>query len=205
LAKDSILNGPMGKVSQAEWFNGTTMTLSPTKNASAIGKIFTMGSSITGTTNVMFATARYGKGRVAAIGDSSACDDGTGDTGDTSLYNGYTADAAGNHRPLLINATIWLATSNTVTALTENEADKAKLMIFPNPVTNGQMNVYTTSGEVSPSLFQLMDITGKTMKTIYTDGMPATIDVSNIPSGTYIVRLTGANSVDSRLVEIEKR
>jgi hypothetical protein len=29
------------------------------------------------------------------------------------LYNGYTGDANGNHKPLLLNATIWLATSSS--------------------------------------------------------------------------------------------
>lgn len=205
LAKDSILNGVMGKVSEAEWFNGTTMTLSPAKNASATGKIFTTGSSITGTTNVMFATSRYGKGRVAAIGDSSPCDDGTGDTGDTSLYNGYSVDGAGNHRPLLMNATIWLATSNTTTSLTEYVADKPKLTIFPNPVINGIVSINTNSTEKTPSILQLMDITGKTLNTVSVEAQKTTIDVTNIPAGTYILRLTGINSVNSGLFEIRKR
>ena len=205
LAKDSILNGVMGKVNEAEWFNGTTMTLSPTKNASATGKIFTTGSSITGTNNVMFAISRYGKGKVAAIGDSSPCDDGTGDTNDNSLYNGYTVDAAGNHRPLLMNATIWLATSSVATSLIEYEADKPKVTIFPNPVTNGMVYVNTNSTEKSPSFIQLMDITGKTLKTVSTEAPTTTIDVSNVPSGTYIIRLSDTNSVRSTLIEIEKR
>lgn len=205
LAKDSILNGVMGKVNEAEWFNGTTMTLTPAKNASVTGKIFTMGSSITGTTNVMFATARYGKGRVASIGDSSPCDDGTGDPNDASLYNGYWNDGAGNHRPLLMNATIWLSTTNTATAITEQEAGKPEITIFPNPVTNGKLYISTASAETSSSIVQLMDITGKTMKTISTKAQTTAVDVSNVPSGTYIIRFTGTNSVRSRLIEIEKR
>ena len=108
LASDSILHGKMGDVTEAAWFNGTTMTLTPSKNPKVVGQVFTTGSSTTGTTNVMFATSKYGKGKVAAIGDSSPCDDGTGGIGNT-LYNGYWTDALGNHRKLLMNATIWLA------------------------------------------------------------------------------------------------
>ena len=201
MAKDSILNGVMGKVSEAEWFNGTTMTLTPTKNASATGKIFTTGTSITGTTNVMFATARYGKGKVVAIGDSSPCDDGTGDTGDTSLYNGYWTDGAGNHRPLLMNATIWLATSSAVTAINEHQADKTAVRVFPNPVIDGKLHLSCAS---TPAFARLTDIAGRTIKTVLVSNQSSTIDVAGIPSGTYIISLTSENSIRSGLFEIAK-
>ena len=201
MAKDSILNGVMGKVNEAEWFNGTTITLTPTKNASATGKIFTTGTSITGTTNVMFATARYGKGKVVAIGDSSPCDDGTGDTGDTSLYNGYWTDGAGNHRPLLMNATIWLATSSAVTAINEHQADKTAVRVFPNPVIDGKLNLSCAS---TPAFARLTDIAGRTIKTVLVNEQSSTIDVAGIPSGTYIISLTSENSIRSGLFEIAK-
>jgi len=201
MAKDSILNGVMGKVNEAEWFNGTTMTLTPTKNASATGKIFTTGTSITGTTNVMFATARYGKGKVVAIGDSSPCDDGTGDTGDTSLYNGYWTDGAGNHRPLLMNATIWLATSSAVTAINEHQADKTAVRVFPNPVIDGKLHLSCAS---TPAFARLTDIAGRTIKTVLVNEQSSTIDVAGIPSGTYIISLTSENSIRSGLFEIAK-
>ena len=201
MAKDSILNGVMGKVSEAEWFNGTTITLTPTKNASATGKIFTTGTSITGTTNVMFATARYGKGKVVAIGDSSPCDDGTGDTGDTSLYNGYWTDGAGNHRPLLMNATIWLATSSAVTAINEHQADKTAVRVFPNPVIDGKLHLSCAS---TPAFARLTDIAGRTIKTVLVNEQSSTIDVAGIPSGTYIISLTSENSIRSGLFEIAK-
>ena len=200
--KDSILSGPIGTVTQAEWFNGTTMTLTPTKNASATGKIFTTGSSITGTTNVMFATARYGKGKVAAIGDSSPCDDGTGDTGDKSLYNGYWTDAAGNHRPLLMNATIWLATSNPVMALTENKADGRELTVYPNPVRDGKLHVQYGAGESTPADLRIMDLTGKTIKTIQSGTRTSLVDVAGIPTGTYLIRVTTEKTISSRLFEV---
>jgi hypothetical protein len=57
----------------------------------------------------MVATSRYGNGRIASVGDSSPFDDGTGDSFDV-LYNGYTGDATpNNHRNLIMNSTIWLA------------------------------------------------------------------------------------------------
>ncbi len=112
LPNDSILNGPMGNVSQVLWSSGTSMTINPSINTSVKGVVYIPGASF-GNTGVLAAYARYGKGKVAAIGDSSPCDDGTGDTGD-NLYYGWTTDASGNHERLIMNATIWLAIKDSV-------------------------------------------------------------------------------------------
>jgi hypothetical protein len=109
---DSILHGTMGSVTQVKWSNGTSMTLNTTNNATVKAVCYKTGTS--GNTNVLFAYARYGNGKVCAIGDSSPCDDGTGNpSSNLTLYNGYFTDAAGNHQKLLMNATIWLATGNS--------------------------------------------------------------------------------------------
>lgn len=105
LSSDPILHGSYGDVTQVKWSNGTTMTLSTTANSTVKGLVFSTSSL--GTTGVLVACATFGSGKVFAIGDSSVPDDGTGDTGDT-LYNGYTGDASGNHRVLLMNAILWL-------------------------------------------------------------------------------------------------
>jgi hypothetical protein len=113
LPTNPILHGPpapttctvCGNVTQAKWSNGTTMTLNTTANSSATGLIYKSGSSTSGTANVMCASATYQAGKVVAVGDSSIPDDGTGDPNDT-LYDGYIADAAGNHQKFLMNATI---------------------------------------------------------------------------------------------------
>ena len=55
----------------------------------------------------LFACSSYGLGRVAMIGDSSPPDDGTGDTADT-LFNGWFAEAGGDHADIIINACLWL-------------------------------------------------------------------------------------------------
>ena len=107
-ANDSIIHGPMGDVTMLQWNNGTSMTLSTTANPSAKAFFYETGVSNTGSTSVMFATSRYGYGKVAAIGDSSPCDDGTGDPGD-ALFPGYNGDVTPNHRHILMNSTIWLA------------------------------------------------------------------------------------------------
>ena len=112
LAGDPLLHGPMGNVTQVKWSNGTSITINTTKNSSAKGVVYKTGSAF-GSTGIMCAYAKYGTGKVVALGDSSPCDDGTGDPGD-GLFNGYFTDAAGNHQRLIMNATIWLATPSGV-------------------------------------------------------------------------------------------
>ncbi len=107
LPSDPIIHGSYGEVTQVQYSNGTSMTLSTSANSSVKGIVYET-SATTGTTGVLVAYSTYGSGKVIAIGDSSIPDDGSGDTGD-SLYNGYSSDANGNHRVLLMNAMVWLA------------------------------------------------------------------------------------------------
>ena len=116
LPSDSILHGPFGSVTKVQWSGGTTITISSSANSSVKGIIYKSGSSNTGSTNIYFAHSTYGSGKVAAIGDSSPCDDGSGDTNDV-LYNGYITDASGNHQKLLMNAVIWLVSHASVLPL----------------------------------------------------------------------------------------
>lgn len=201
IPNDSVLHGIIGDVAEAEWFNGTTMTLLPSKNPSVSGKIYTTGSSNNGNTNVMFATARYGKGKVAAIGDSSPCDDGTGDTGDNSLYDGYWSDASGNHRPLLMNATIWLATSNTLsTSLNNFSYINKNINLYPSIVSNGILNVKNgTNGRLE---FRLVDFTGRILITDTISSHMKTIDVTGLHSGSYYCHITGKNTDFSQIIFI---
>ncbi len=99
-----------GNVTKVKWSSGTSITINPSANTSVIPIIYQNTGS--GNTKVMVATARYGAGKVVAVGDSSPFDDGTGDPGD-NLFTGYNGDVTPNHRNLIMNATIWLVTKNT--------------------------------------------------------------------------------------------
>ena len=153
------------------------MTLNKTANPSVQGLVFKTGASTTGTTNVMFASATYGAGKVCALGDSSVPDDGTGDTGD-NLYDGYFADASGNHRPLLINSVIWLATSS---GLATDDIMKPELSvnIYPNPSND---YVYVQSKTSEKYHLTLIDSSGKVLQSI-----PNTdkISITSYPKGIY--------------------
>ena len=177
IPSNTILNGSAGTPKAMQFSSGASMTLNKTANPSVQGLVFKTGASTTGTTNVMFATATYGAGKVCALGDSSVPDDGTGDTGD-NLYDGYFADASGNHRPLLINSVIWLATSS---GLATDDIMKPELSvnIYPNPSSDF---VYVQSKTSEKYHLTLMDSSGKVLQSI-----PNTdkISITSYPKGIY--------------------
>lgn len=106
-AGDPIIDGPFGHATGTIIRNGTTVTLKPGDNSSVRGEIFRTGYSASGTTGAAVATSTFGQGRVMFIGDSSAIDDGTGESGNT-LYNGWN-DPAGTDATVMLNGTEWLA------------------------------------------------------------------------------------------------
>jgi len=111
--KNPITNGTYGTVAKISYSAGTTMVLDTAANSTVKGVVFATQS--TGILNgVMVAYAKYGKGKIVAIGDSSPMDDGTGFT-NTGLYKSYSGDSkvGDNHRYFCMNATIWLATTDS--------------------------------------------------------------------------------------------
>lgn len=178
LPTNSILHGLAGNPTQMQFAAGATMTLDKTANSSVQGLVYKTGSSTTGTTNVMFATANYGSGKVCALGDSSVPDDGTGDTGDT-LYDGYFSDASGNHQPLLINSVIWLATASNLSAQ-DILKNQISVNIYPNPSSDF---VYIKSEDSSENYhLTLMDSTGKVLQSIPNS---TKISIASCPKGIY--------------------
>ena len=175
---DSISTGRYGTVSQVLWTDGTDMTLNTTVNPNVHGVVFRSGYT-NNLTKVMFAYARYGTGKIAAIGDSSPSDDGTGDPND-NLYNGYTQDANGNHQKLLMNATIWLANSGIASGIESPANDDAMelhtsndRLIIENPASGAKV-------------FRIIDISGKVVYTGKAEQGISEISLSTLPSGTYI-------------------
>ena len=185
---DSIIHGPMGSVTEVLWSSGTSMTLNTTQNATVKGVIFKTGTT-PGLTNAMVAYAHYGNGgKVAAIGDSSPPDDGTGNPNCT-LYNGYWSDASGNHRLLLMNITIWLATT-TVPVETENITEANDFVtVYPNPAISN-INILAKQA-MSNARFEVYDVTGKKMaqETIGALNSGDTHTFSLQP-GFYMIRVT---------------
>ncbi|MDB5267452.1 MAG: C-terminal target protein [Hymenobacter sp.] len=152
---DSLLHGPAGNPVAMEYHNGASLTLDPAANASVRGALFRPGAATTGTTGAIVARARYGRGRVAALGDSSPPDDGSGSPGN-NLYDGWAAEANGDHTRILLNATIWLATPNR-TATSTRRATEADFSIYPNPSTDA----FFISGNVLPTEIRCHNAVGQ--------------------------------------------
>ena len=186
----TILAGPQGTPTQMKFSSGATMTLNKNSNPSVQGLVFTSGASNTGSTNVMFATATYGNGRICALGDSSVPDDGTGDSNDT-LYNGYTNDANGNHRPLLVNAVIWLAGSGSSSLGVQNLIKENDTEVYPNPATD---YIYIKNNKFRT--YQLIDETGKTLSSESLQEN-SSINIKNLPAGIYYLLLQSDKEVKS--------
>jgi hypothetical protein len=105
-SSDEILDGPFGPVAGTVIRDGTTATLHPADNSAVKGELFRTGASASDTLGAAVASSQYGFGRVVFWGDSSALDDGTGQSGNT-LYDGWD-DAGGSDGVLALNATAWL-------------------------------------------------------------------------------------------------
>lgn len=144
LPSDPLLHGTIGNVTQAMWSAGTSLTLSPSANSSVVGVVYKTGSSF-GNNNVMVCHATYGSGKVVGFGDSSPADDGSGDPNDV-LYDGWLGDASGNHRTIILNATIWLASSAspvpTVTTLAATNITSSAATLNGNVNPNGSSTNY---------------------------------------------------------------
>ena len=184
LPTDPLLHGPMGNVTEGQWSAGTSITLHPADNSSVVGEIYRTSSGNSGDNNVLCATAVYGTGRVAVIGDSSPCDDGTGDPNDV-LYNGYFTDASGNHRRLLMNATIWLAGSGAEGVRETSEA--AACTLYPDPASD---RVTLVSPTAMTGTALLRDALGRVVRTWGgLSGERNELSISGCAPGAYHVEL----------------
>ncbi|MFI5149827.1 MAG: T9SS type A sorting domain-containing protein [Bacteroidia bacterium] len=195
LPGDSCLHGPMGNVTQAKWSNGTSMTISPTANPAVTGVVYQTASTKGGTTGVMFAHSTYGNGKVAAMGDSSPPDDGTGNPSCT-LYNGYFVDAAGNHQLLLMNATIWLVTkSSAATGISEAPAIVSDLNFFPNPCQE-TANIRFRMPASDHVRISVTDMLGRELTVVADETLMSgqngfSFSTASYPAGVYTYRIAG--------------
>ncbi len=180
LPNDSLLHGAYGDVSLVQFFGGTSITLNSDDNQTVTGVLYRNGY-YSGNKNVLAAYARYGKGKVVAIGDSSPADDGSGDTND-NLYDGWIDDANGNHERFFMNATIWLATDNATSINTL--AQDAHIPIFVN---NNQL--FVQSKDVKQFDLKIINIVGQVImeKTIHSN---KEIDLQLKYSGIYFYQLS---------------
>ncbi len=184
-----VLHGPYGDVNKIEYYGGTSMTLDPNANPDVQALVYRATvSQTTGNTRVLVAMSHYGKGLVLAFGDSSPFDDGTGDNHDR-LYDGWFDDANGNHRILIMNASVY-ALEHTTTDLANMQTNSGFKIITGNrhiiilsPVSQVfTVRIYSLSG----SLLQETKARGMYTKTL--------------SPGVYILTVVGQHQTINRKV-----
>ncbi len=205
LPSDSCLHGPMGNVTAVKYSNGTTMTLSTAANSTVKGLIYKTGASNSGTTQILFSRARYGNGKVCAFGDSSPPDDSTGDPND-QLYNSYIGEVNGSHQKLLVNATIWLATTDSLAlSVNESENNPFNLTVYPNP-SSGKINVDYFLKSSDDVRIEVSDISGRVVLQSENKFLSAgkhQQQFSCTGTGFYFVRMITGNYSEVKRVVIE--
>ena len=191
---DPILNGPVGLATNCAYFNGNEFQIDNTLNSTVTSRMW-FGLVTDSNNFCAVASLGYGNGRVVVAGDSSMFDDGTGDTNDTSLFDGYTTDAGGVQHIWILNASEWLAAPFAVVASPTNS--------WTNSVS-GKWEVGANWLNGTPSLANAADlITNATTKTVTIDAVttntPSSLTISNLtvsgPPGTInTLQLTNAGS-----------
>jgi Secretion system C-terminal sorting domain len=195
-ATDSLTHGPGGTVTQIAFFNGASMTLNTTQNNSVVGDVF-VNTPASGTTNVLVAHANYFSGKVAAIGDSSPEDDGSGDPND-NLYNGYYVDAGGNHQKLLINTVVWLAGGLNTSGI--RTVNKDKIRIGPNPIKDKLfINLFNTN--FKQSQFTIINLFGKTIMKNKLENTIIELDMDFLQKGIYFLQIENGERTVFKLIK----
>jgi hypothetical protein len=97
-------------------------------------------------------------------------------------------------------------TQELMSATSVDEINARPLSVFPVPVTNGVLHI-TADSDVRNATVEVLDASGRTLRTnSITDlsaGSLATVDMSGIPAGMYVVRLQGAGTLRTARVVVE--
>jgi hypothetical protein len=194
-----LLHGPFGTATGSIIRNGTTETLNKTDNSSATGVIYRSGYSNTGTTGAFVSSSTYGSGRVAAVGDSSAIDDGTCQSGNT-CYDGWD-DPSGQDSILFPNTTEWLAGGSTTTATpTSTSASTPTKTTTPNPTPTPAITPTSTSTSVNAISNGGFE-SGTSPWIESSSGGNELIDTTRPHTGTHSADLCGANSCNDSIYQ----
>jgi hypothetical protein len=202
-SSNEILNGPAGPVTQFKFSNGSTITIDSNSNSTVRALIWQSGYP-QGPTNVLVASATFGKGKVVLVGDSSPADDGTGASGN-SLYNGWTGDVGVSHANLHLNASIWLATRDTSTTGLQTVVTPALSFSlsqnYPNPFNPSTTIRYQVPKDIHVSL-RVYNVLGQFVATLVDQdqnvGSYGVQWIPVVPSGVYFYRLQAGSFVQTK-------
>ncbi len=161
---DQIINGHWGRADSLAFHWGTTMVLYPDKNPTVEGHVWIEGVA-QADQDVMLATCRYGRGRVASIGDSSPADDGTGTPGN-HLYNGWEE---ASDRVIFLNACYWLledALFVNPSPLVTSSDKQVLYASYPNPFNSSTAISFSLPRPAMVTL-KIYNLLGERIKAFY--------------------------------------
>lgn len=207
---DSIMIARNGKITKLSFYNGTTMRLFPNLNSTVAGHMW-MNGVAQSTSQAMTATAHYGKGRVAAVGDSSPADDSTGQSGN-KLYNGWNESGVPNNI-LFLNISLWLIGVNSTTGVKEVNVNEHPVNFelsqnYPNP-----FNPSTTIGFTLPvsgfTSVKVFDVLGKEVSTLVSENKTAGSysvewNGEKYGSGVYFYRINSGSYRSTKKLVLQK-
>jgi hypothetical protein len=189
-----VFAGAYGPVSMGKGlglYGATALTLSTSNNATVAGHVWKTSGTAGSSTQVTFATASYGSGRVAAIGDSSPAEDATNSCGHTT-YAGWTLSTFDNAL-IHLNAIAWLAGVTTGTAAPAAPTN----LVTTKSATAGQVYLSWTDGASNETRFVVQRKTGSgSYKVVAILGANVTsyTDKSLTSGTTYTWRIAAINS-----------
>jgi len=207
---DSIMIARNGKITKLSFYNGTTMRLFPNLNSTVAGHMW-MNGIAQSNSQAMTATSRYGKGRVAAVGDSSPADDSTGQSGN-KLYNGWNESGVPNNI-LFLNISLWLIGGNSTTDVKEVNVNEHPVNFelsqnYPNPFNPSTTISFTlpVSGFTSVKVF---DVLGKEVATLVSENISAgshTVQWNgeHFGSGIYFYRMNSGSFMNTKKFLLQK-
>lgn len=133
---NDILHGPAGDVTSLAFHSGDVMRLNTSYNPEAKVVVYYPSTSYG-----MCVISRYGNGKVAAIGDSSPCDDGTARPGNSNIYNGW---GEATDSILFLNLTRWLVTTSGI-------KEHRTTLIYAEKLKSGRKELYDLLGRHIPN------------------------------------------------------
>ena len=84
----------------------------------------------------------------------------------------------------------------TVTGIDDYMLEKG-ITLMPNPATN-YVDVLVSDNDINIQELQVYDVYGKLLQTIKVNSNPTRIDISNLASGMYMVRILGDNGIANK-------
>lgn len=115
----------------------------------------------------------------------------------TITYSVMGTDGASGCKSNGVTITV---TVSACTALADNNSDGYNVNLYPNPAVNGFSNI---SGLVGTNEITIYNMVGQMVQTVKTDKDVVELNLAGLPSGNYIVKITGDNK-QTRMVKLMK-